>query len=233
MGTLAKTTPGNATEVLAPWALIKGAAPKIVEIDLRTKIEAVLHVSVGSTYITGYQEYGALVAVRRKMHPTATTNRHGPFYWSDRARYGSTAGTGVHHRYLDAAASALDTNFGWDGAAGCTFQRDDYVMLTGNTTLVANIVSGALGLTAGAAGCECARVTLIGSSGTTNAEIDQPLLFLHIDNELVASASVWDIPLEGGWLYDLIIDYKSEATATVGPIIAMAHMQTIDTYTSA
>ena len=225
MGTIAKTTLGNSTQVLAPWALIKGDR-KLVTIDLRTKMDAVLQVCVangGTTNLT----VGADVIVRRYLYNSGVIPNYSATYWSDKLRSAAATAYTSGYRLLNGALSAGVTTAAWDGAVGTAAVVGDQLVFWGVTA-----IPGASGAISPNYGCEAVRLDVVGTSGSVNMQWDEPTVYAHNDNEIVALGSVWDIPLEGGWLYKLLIDYASESASSQA-ILAFADLQTIDTYTTA
>ena len=226
MGTLAKTTLANSTQLLLPTHYIKGERSAVLTMDLRTKIEGVLHVAVGSANTTTIAfAVGVDVIVRRYLHNSGTVANFSVPYWADKLRL--TSGS----RLLAALAAAGDKSVVTDGFVNTAFALGDTLIFWG----VGTIPTGASAAVVNAdaiPSAEAVRMDVVGATGAAAMEWDEGLVYHHHDNEFVTTGNSWEIPLEGGYLYKLIIDYKSESAASQA-IIAFADYQTINTYTSA
>ena len=229
MGTLANTTLANATVVLAPYALTKGSEPLITPIDLRTKINGFLKIAVGIAYKTAQPTYGVRVSVQKKLYHASAIAAYDDDFWWDIAGKNAAGVFASGHVLINNAGNygvaTTPPSFIYSAGGGTVPAVDTVWMFWGITTAVTSIASGATGGTV-----ECGRVV---SGATTPLILQRPNVFTHAHTELISFANVWEVPLEGGWLYDLIIDYKSETVSACGPCCAMAHYQSIDTYTSA
>ena len=234
MGTLAKTTLAVSSQILAPWGLWRGERKWSGQIDLRTKIDAILKVAVGlpgdTTFTTGVN-----VIVRRFLYNTGVVPNYADNYFADVTRL--TAGYRLVKTTGGAGIAAGVTSINWDTSTGTAPVAGDVLIFPGcGFAAVPTAADG--GANDGAAlvvnhGAEAGIIRVIGTTGSggTALQIDRPTVWDHHEAELIAVGSSWEIPLEGGYLYDLLIDVSTEAAGKA--VVAFADLQSIDTYTSA
>ena len=211
--------------VQAPWSIIKGAALPACSFDLRTKVGARLFWALGFGGLTGGSPActdlttGINILIRPILGAGAAGTQH---FAANALEYVSN--TDPSYRILNGAISAGAVSGAFDGHQGKAIAARDKFFFWGLTAFPTTTAAIA---PAGSSGCEVLTRT---KDVTTTMHWDRPCSFAHADDEVLGLAETGNIWLPGGTVYEIIVDYTTQAAGEA--VAFMARAQTYDRDTS-
>jgi hypothetical protein len=206
----------QAPYILLPNGATTGLLRATANLDLRSKLEAILHIGIG-----WYHASGTSLAASVKAFVTPLSY-NGPAFAVCEGQY--LSGTvGMIRLINNVNGYAIgDSSIAFDGSGGTLCVADDKICLWGVDAVPA--VEGAL--TLGANYPECIDVSYI--SGTP-IKLRAPLKYAKPDNCIITRGSSWAHKLNGGHAYALTFDV-GVATANAA-IVVWAWIDAIESLT--
>lgn len=208
-------------QVLAPWAIIKGAS-KRVTLDLSSAEGALLKIAVGTGGTTALTN-GVTVYVERTLANDAAGN---PCYSALCAQFQSRTLCGARQIDEGAGYVAGSTAFDFDQSGGTSFAVGDKLFFWGLTTVPT--ASGAIIAADPDGGCE---ILTVSKGTTTPVTVNQPCHYAKIDNEWFSQADSWEVWVRGGVTIAITFDYgddaQGEAVACMCDAVVETDMRTV------
>lgn len=208
------------TQIIAPYALVKGSATALQTVrgtlDLRAKRGAYLFLAIGTGGSTAIVS-PCNVLVRRVLNNGSAAHRYSSPLFQASGR--TTAGVRLINNGSNYAAGVQ--SFAYDGAAGTAHAVDDKLFFWGVTAIP--VASGAL---SPSGGCEVLRC----AGGTSTPLItDVVSNYAHNDNEVIGNADVWNLWVPGGSLIEVVFDYTAATAGEAVAVMADAQVYNYDT----